>query len=93
MKNKLVKALDEAEETIEHIEKEVQAVIEPVQKSVFKRFPILFTLLVTFGVAATFLGFEHMLLDVSFLNERPWLMLSIGLGILAVTGTLYKKLG
>ena len=56
-------------------------------------FPILLTLLVTFGVATTFLGFERLVTDIAFINERPFLMLIVGLGILTITGTLYKKLG
>ncbi|MFT7507274.1 MAG: hypothetical protein ACI92I_000417 [Acidimicrobiales bacterium] len=79
--------------TVGRVEKEVEAVIQPVQKTAFARFPVPFTLLVTFGVAATFFGFEKVLTEVAYINDRPFLMLSIGVGVLTITGTLYKKLG
>lgn len=91
--NSVVKVLDGVEETVGKVEKEIENIIQPVQKTVFSRFPILFTLLVTFGVATTFLGFERLVTDIAFINERPFLMLIVGLGILTITGTLYKKLG
>ena len=91
--DQVTRVLNGVEGTVGKVEKEMGNFMQPVQKTVFSRFPILFTLLVTFGVAITFLGFERIVTDISFINERPFLMLSIGLGILAATGTLYKKLG
>ena len=91
--NSVVKVLDGVEETVGKVEKEIGNIIQPVQKTVFSRFPILFTLLVTFGVVTTFLGFERLVMDIAFINARPFLMLIVGLGILTITGTLYKKLG
>ena len=87
---RLVRGIDQA---VSDIEKKAEATIDPVQKSAFERFPISFTLLVTFGVAITFLGFERVVLEYAYLDERPLLLLSIGFGVLALTGTLYKKLG
>ena len=66
--------------------------IAPTRQSILKRFPILFSLLVTFGVATTFLGFEKIVSEIDFLNEHPFVMLILGISILATTGTLYKKL-
>jgi uncharacterized integral membrane protein len=66
---------------------------EPIRRSVFKRFPIVFTLLGTFGVGATFYGIERILASIVWLNERPWVILGIGLSVLALIGSLYKKLG
>lgn len=91
--NSVSKVLDGMENTVGKVEKGVESIMQPVQKTVFSRFPVLFTLLVTFGVATTLLGFERVITDISFINDRPLLMLSIGLGILTITGTLYKKLG
>ncbi len=71
---------------------EVDTYIKPIRTSVLKRFPILFSLLTTFGVATTFLGFEKIVSRVSFLDANPFIMLILGISILAVTGTLYKKL-
>lgn len=71
---------------------EVDTYITPLRQSVLKRFPILFSLLTTLGVAATFLGFEKIVSDIAFLEQHPVVMLIFGIGILALTGTLYKKL-
>lgn len=67
--------------------------LEPVQRTAFTRFPTVFTLLVTFGVTATFFGVERILEEVAYLNDRPWLILALGIGVLVITGRLYKKLG
>ncbi len=70
----------------------VDSYIAPVRTSALKKYPILFSLLVTFGVATTFLGFEKLVSAVGFLDRNPLLLLIVGISILAVTGTLYKKL-
>ena len=72
--------------------KDMDGYIAPIRTSVLMRFPILFSLLTTFGVALTFLGFEKIVSNITFLNEHPFLMLILGISILAATGTLYKKL-
>lgn len=58
----------------------------------FNRFPLLFTMLTTFGVVTVLYGFEHLIDRISFLADRPIISLLTGLAILAVTGSLYKKL-
>ena len=70
----------------------VDGYIAPVRKSVLERFPVLFSLLVTFGVTTTFLGFEKIIAQIDVLDRNPFLVLILGMGILASTGTLYKKL-
>ncbi len=85
--------LDTVEGTLNTVEEEVETVIEPVRRSILKRFPHLFILLVTFGVAMTFFGFERIIAEITFINDKPFLVLGIGVVTLAVTGTLYKKLG
>jgi hypothetical protein len=60
--------------------------------TVFQRFPLLFTLLGTFGVVATFYGFEGIINRVPQLANHPIILLLVGIGTLLVTGTLYKKL-
>jgi len=59
----------------------------------FARFPLLFTLLATFGVVATFYGFQGILEKIPLLANDPYISLIIGLLILVFTGKLYKKLG
>ena len=61
--------------------------------SVFKRFPLIFTLLGTFGLVATFYGFQHIIAKIPVLANDPYLTLGLGLLVLLFTGTLYKRLG
>ena len=70
----------------------VDKVVDPYRKSVFDRFPALFVLMVSFGVTTTFLGFERVLVSFTWINERPFIILAIGVTTLVLTGTLYKRL-
>lgn len=90
--NELYNKMDAVVESVENTVTHTERAFEPIRKSVLRRFPTLFTLLVTFGVTATFFGMERIILDISWLNERPWLILTVGLGTLILTGRLYKKL-
>ena len=91
-KNSTPSALETIEEAFRAAEKNVELHAKPLRKNIFKRFPVFFSLFVTFGVASVFFGFERLLEDVSFLNDRPILILLIGIAVLVITGTLYKKL-
>jgi hypothetical protein len=62
-------------------------------RGVFQRFPLVFTLLGAFGLVATFYGFEHIIDQIDFLANNPFLLLVLGIGTLVFTGQLYKKLG
>jgi hypothetical protein len=73
--------------------KTVDGVVGGVERKVDDIIPVLFTLLVTFGLVATLRGFELVLMRFASLYDNPWLLLTIGMSILIVTGTLYKKLG
>ncbi len=84
--------LDTVETTIKTVERTVESYAKPMRKNILKRFPVFFSLFVTFGVAAVFFGFERLLEDIAFLNERPFFILVVGIAVLAITGTLYKKL-
>lgn len=84
--------LNTVDATVMRATAEANTYIAPIRTSVLKRFPILFSLLTTFGVATTFLGFEKIVSNISFLDQHPFLMLILGISILATTGTLYKKL-
>jgi hypothetical protein len=86
-------ALDVFDSATLQAEKTIGTYIEPVRKSIFRRFPILFSLLVTSGVTATFLGIEKLILKYQIFETSPELILLLGISILAFTGTLYKKLG
>ena len=61
-------------------------------KSVFSRYPLTFALLVVFGVTMVSQGIKEILIKIPFLENAPLAMLGIGLIVLIITGTLYKKL-
>jgi hypothetical protein len=63
------------------------------KESVFERFPLVFTLLGAFGLVATFYGFEGVIDQIPLYADNPFALLITGIVILALTGTLYKKLG
>ncbi len=65
----------------------------PVRKTIFQRFPVVFSLLVTTGATAMFLGIEQTILKYQIFNNQPELILLFGVSVLAFTGKLYKKLG
>ena len=56
------------------------------------RHPIAFVLLSTFGLVATFYGFEKIIDKIDPINNNPWIVLALGLFILSITGNLLKKL-
>ena len=61
-------------------------------QSVFRRYPITFALLILTGVIIISESLKGILKDLGMLDLNPWLLLIIGILILAITGTLYKKL-
>lgn len=87
------KTTDVLSSAVVRTEKKLESVVQPVRKNVLQRFPILFLMLATLGLTATITGMEQLLLKVSFLESNPGLVLIIGLALLTLTGTLYKKLG
>ncbi len=88
MQSDLETAIREAEGVIGVAER----TIEPVRRTLFRRFPVVFTLLVAFGVSATVFGIERVFTTISFFNDHPWRTLIFGLILLGITGKLYAKL-
>lgn len=86
-------ALDGMETIVSTTEKKIEATVSPIRDSIFKRFPVLIGLAVTFGITATAVGMEQILLQYSALKNNPWIIFGLGIGTLILTGTLYKKLG
>lgn len=78
--------------SIKHTEQKLANKVDKSRQAVFDRFPLPFTLLGTFGVVATFYGFEGLIDKFDILANNPWILLGTGIIILAGTGTLYKKL-
>lgn len=80
-----LESLTEAEERL------VKAFIRR-QERVKKKFPFGMALGATVGAVMVFTGLSRMVAKVEWLNDSPWLMLLVGLVILALTGALYRKL-
>jgi len=59
---------------------------------IFNRYPLIFAFLVIFGAIMISKGIEESLLKVSLFKNDPMVMTFIGMTILIITGTLYKKL-
>jgi len=80
-------------EVVKRTGKMVDNYVEPVRQSVFRRYPVLFSALVSIGVVSTFLGLERLLLQFDILEKYPVLVLIFGLSLLLFTGKLYTKSG
>jgi len=81
--------------SLESIEKEIAKISHAgkgFRNSTFARFPIIFSLLTTFGLVATLYGFEKVIDRIAFFNDYPEVLLLLGIITLAGTGSLYKKL-
>lgn len=69
---------------------QVERVVETEQRRL-ERIPLLLPLLATFGLVATFYGFEH-ILDQTTLVNHPWIMSGVGILLLLLTGAAARKL-
>lgn len=56
------------------------------------RFPVIMTITATFGFVSVLYGFEKMIDNVQLFVDNPSILFITGIIILAVTGSLYKKL-
>ena len=63
-----------------------------IRDSAFTRYPVIFVFLTTFGLVATFYGFEKVIDGIPFFVERPHMILVTWILVLICTGTLFKKL-
>lgn len=57
-----------------------------------QKFPLFYALTATFGLVATISGFGKWIDHVDFLRENPIVLIVIGVTILIVTGTAYRKI-
>lgn len=56
------------------------------------RYPLITGLFVTFGFVSVLYGFEKIIDQIAFFEQNPIILLIVGLTILGVTGTVYRKL-
>ena len=59
------------EEGITKVGTNVTKQAKGLRDSTFTRFPIIFSLLTTFGLVATLYGFEKVIDNISFLSNHP----------------------
>jgi len=77
---------------IESISSHVNDMMAEHGKSVFRRYPLTFTLLALFGVVAVSEGAKGVLESFGIFAGHPWFLLIAGLIVLVITGKLFKKL-
>ncbi len=92
LSNSANKVFTTVDDQLRDIERRLEQYVAPTRMTVLQRFPVLFALLTTFGLVMTLLGLELLITEMSWLYERPRLMLLVGVSVLVATGTLYKKL-
>ena len=61
-------------------------------RHIFGRYPLTFAILIFFGVIMVTEGVKELLKEITFFQDKPFVMLLVGILILVITGTLYKKL-
>lgn len=77
---------------VEDLTAKLNQTFEKRTKPVLSRYPLLFALLVIIGATMMSQGAKELIMEVSFLRTSPLLMFVIGMVLLIITGTLYKKL-
>jgi hypothetical protein len=80
--------LKKLEDTTEKLE----GYLKKRSEGVFARYPVLFSLLATFGFVSVLYGFENIIDTIPLFSENPLALLLTGVFILLLTGSLYKKL-
>ncbi len=86
------RTIEKVESVVDTAAAAINDVTSPVRETFAQKYPTIFSLLVTVGATATFLGFEQLLLAWSLLERYPLIILGFGIAVLLLTGTLYKKL-
>lgn len=74
-------------------EKKLIKVLNRRRDNAAKKFPLGFALIGTFGVLTTMQGYQKLIDQIPMIHNNPWISLVVGLVTLAITGTVYKKLG
>ena len=80
---------------IQEMEKMIRSIHDRMSdkaKPVLVRYPLIFAFLVTFGLASILHGFELLTDQMPVFVENPHYLIIIGIIVLLITGTLYKKL-
>lgn len=77
---------------IEDLSNQVNNMMESRAKNILRRYPISFGILILFGVISLNEGLKGVLEELGLLEINPWYLLGLGILVLIITGTIYKKL-
>jgi hypothetical protein len=77
---------------IENIVKTVHDNAGKYTQPVLARYPLLFAFLVIFSMAAITKGFTDLITHIPFFENRPEILMALGIFVLLLTGKLYKWL-
>ena len=86
--------MTDKKEDISFTEAEIRFIkkLDEQRVRVERRYPLMTALLVTFGFVSVLYGFEKIIDRIDFFVEHPYVLLTVGLVTLWLTGTVYKKL-
>ena len=77
---------------LEDLSNQINRVMATRTEAVFGRYPVTFALLILIGVIAVHEGLKGLMKSFGILEINPWYLIILGLVVLTITGTLYKKL-
>ena len=77
---------------VEKIVREVHDTTSKYTEPVLSRYPLLFAFLIIFSASMIMKGFERIIDQIPFLQEKPALLLLTGILLLTLTGSLYRWL-
>lgn len=77
---------------LEGLSSQINDAMAPRAQGIFRKYPITFGLLILLGFTALHEGIKGILKDFSLFENHPWYLIIVGLLVLIITGTIYKKL-
>lgn len=84
-------SIEEIEKVASKATDSIERQVHPIRKSLIKRFPIVFILMVTIGFVLTSFGTEMFLERNTFFSNNPLVACILGIMLLVITGAAYKK--
>jgi hypothetical protein len=63
------------------------------RESIAEHYPLTFGIIGTFGVVSILYSFEKIIDKVPLLANNPWILLTVGMATLLITGLALRKLG
>lgn len=85
----------EPEEFAKEVQKELKKELKKLHRqreAVSRRFPLPFALLIATGAVCTWVGISRLVDKVDYLHRNPILLVVVGVTILIITGSIYRKL-